>query len=452
MKKKSSIIPISSYRFNSLTFSKHPLSQVVGTEIEYYSDSDERVLGVLILDNFDKDWNYIILGRDERSIFRCIDVGVSHEKIDEARRSLHFTLQQHSESGKVVFEQSDVKEKKNEIFKEAKKGIKYHKNFEILRDDIGHSSAKGIIKELAYAFVDLDGNFNEQFQSEGFNSRLWELYLYAYLHEELFVIDENYSYPDYCVSKWIGPIFIECTTVNKNPNFDIPFEPTDQREIDELNRDYIPIKFGSSLYSKLKRKYWLEDHVKGNSLIFAVHDFHMESSMTWTSSGLTRYLFGIEFSYYYDSNNQLKITTKSVASHTYKGKTIPSGFFNQPDSENVSAVLFSNSATLSKFNRIGKLAGYGNSEVKFVRMGICHDHNPNASSPKRFSFDVETGSYDELWGEGLAMFHNPNALHPVDINLFPSIAHHQLKDGNIVSYLPDFHPYSSITSILIPQK
>lgn len=47
------------------------------------------------------------------------------------------------------------------------------------------------------------------------------------------------------------------------------------------------------------------------------------------------------------------------------------------------------------------------------------------------------------------MFHNPNALHPVSEELFPSIAHHHLrKDGQIESYSPRFHPYSSITYII----
>jgi hypothetical protein len=40
-------------------------------------------------------------------------------------------------------------------------------------------------------------------------------------------------------------------------------------------------------------------------------------------------------------------------------QNIPAGFFRQPDAENVSAVLASNQATLTKFNRMGKIAGFG---------------------------------------------------------------------------------------------
>jgi hypothetical protein len=43
------------------------------------------------------------------------------------------------------------------------------------------------------------------------------------------------------------------------------------------------------------------------------------------------------------------------------------------------------------------------------------------------------------------MFHNPKALHPVDHEMFPGIAHHWLDDGHIRSLIPEFHPYSSLT-------
>ncbi|MEN3206271.1 hypothetical protein ABDM40_16185 [Klebsiella pneumoniae] len=35
--------------------------------------------------------------------------------------------------------------------------------------------------------------------------------------------------------------------------------------------------------------------------------------------------------------------------------------------------------------------------------------------------------------------------HPVPEALFPSIAHHYYDNGQIVSHLPEFHPYSSMT-------
>jgi hypothetical protein len=66
-------------------------------------------------------------------------------------------------------------------------------------------------------------------------------------------------------------------------------------------------------------------------------------------------------------------------------------------------------------------------------------------------YQVTTES-NETWAEGLSMFHNPNAQHPVPEYLFPSVAHHYFDDGQIISRLPEFHPYSSTTMniILVP--
>ena len=37
---------------------------------------------------------------------------------------------------------------------------------------------------------------------------------------------------------------------------------------------------------------------------------------------------------------------------------MPSGFFDEPGAANVSAVIFSNAGTLSKFDRMGIIAGF----------------------------------------------------------------------------------------------
>ncbi|WP_201830901.1 hypothetical protein [Microvirga zambiensis] len=39
--------------------------------------------------------------------------------------------------------------------------------------------------------------------------------------------------------------------------------------------------------------------------------------------------------------DRLVVKPQRIANHEYRGKVVPSGFFNQPKAENVSAVLFS---------------------------------------------------------------------------------------------------------------
>lgn len=79
-----------------------------------------------------------------------------------------------------------------------------------------------------------------------------------------------------------------------------------------------------------------------------------------------------------------------------------------------------------------------------IRFGTCHDHNPNAALPRSFKYEVDEKCH-ETWAEGLSIFHNPSATHPIPAELFPRAAHHYFKEGQIVSHLPEFFPYASWT-------
>ena len=119
------------------------------------------------------------------------------------------------------------------------------------------------------------------------------------------------------------------------------------------------------------------------------------------------------------------------------------------DSEYISAILFSNSGTISKFNRMGYLSGCGSKRVKMIRTGTCYNHEANSEKPKSFVYEVGDEKFPETWGQGLSMFHNPYARYPVNPQLFPDIAHHILEEGQISSFLEDFHPLASVTQIIV---
>jgi len=50
----------------------------------------------------------------------------------------------------------------------------------------------------------------------------------------------------------------------------------------------------------VKSDYLTLPHVKGKPFILAIADFHEESSMTWSSSALTTYLYGRRFTWRLD--------------------------------------------------------------------------------------------------------------------------------------------------------
>lgn len=436
-------------RFNALASqSRSPAAAYMSQELEWYADGSEVVLGVVLRDTVDDDFVGIILGRDEGDRFRAFDVQASIETLEEARAWVQRTIKWHAGTGNTIFPQGD-KTKGLDLFNPIVSVAKQHPFFTMLSQEESFIPAKTIINELMPHFVDIDGNFIEQFQSSGFDARLWELYLNTYFNEEQLFFDREHYAPDFLVKKYGKQVAIEAVIVGRKSNNHASFFQREPKflhptEIAEKHKDEMPIKFGSPLFSKLKKEYWKLDHVKGNPLVFAIADFHDDQSMQWSSNALINYLYGVKHEFSHDKDGKLIISALKIEKHQVGDKIIPSGYFFQPDAENVSAVLFSASGTISKFNRIGRQAGFGPDNIIMHRFGTHHDHDPNASLPKQFAYKVTTDS-NETWGEGLSMFHNPNAKHPVPEELFPSIAHHYFNDGQIISNLPEFHPYSSMT-------
>jgi hypothetical protein len=360
-------------------------------------------------------------------------------------------LHEHAGAGNAVFVQGDERKHTIRLFDSIVSLKKQNAIFKIIKDGIHHSPARAIMQEIANAFVDIDGNYMKDFQTTGFNARLWELYLFAFLHEQKFWIPRECDRPDFCVAKGGVEIAVEAVTVNPTHGQLTP-SPTSDEELKHLREEYMPIKFGSALFSKLKKRYWELPHVRGKSLVLAIHDFHSNDSMTWSSPSLCDYLYGCRATWRKDESGNLHITENKIEKHAWGNKVVPSGFFNQPGVENIRAVLFSNSATISKFNRMGKLAGFGDERVMLIRVGVFHDHDPNASEPIPFKMIIEPDKCNETWSEGVTIFHNPAALVPIPMEIFPLCAHQFFRDGKRVACLPKWFVHQSITHVIAPKE
>src|SRR5207249_11190140 len=97
----------------------------------------------------------------------------------------------------------------------------------------GYSPARGIIEPMMRWYEDADGNFVEQFQTTGFDARLWELYLFAALGEAGYKLDRSRPAPDFTAQGLLGQFCIEATTVNPTIGPDgqpVPIPPTDTPE------------------------------------------------------------------------------------------------------------------------------------------------------------------------------------------------------------------------------
>jgi hypothetical protein len=446
---------ISQLRFNALAgFARDPRALAYAEELGWFEHADGRVLGLLIRDRADQDFAGIVFARDELLQYRWTNMTTFEKSPRWAEAKLRSALEQAAMAPDEEHHQGHKKKTPVDFFSPVVPSDRLDPDFLGLIEQEGFSPARGIIEPMMRWHDDVDGNFVEQFQTTGFDARLWELYLFASLTELGFAIDRSEAAPDFVAQSLRGEVAIEAVTVNPTKDKSgtaLPPPPvdTEDQRIAYL-KEYMPIKFGSALYSKLGKEYWAREHVRGKPFVLAVQDFSSPGSMIFTRTGLEIYLYGYDHDWSHDENGKLMIRPRRVTSHTWESKVIPSGFFFLPGSENVSAVLFSNSGTISKFNRTGMLAGFGSGRVEMIRQGFAYKHDDNSAAPEPFSKIVAASDYSEDWAEGLEVFHNPRALVPLDPSLFPRASHIRLQDdGQIVAMVPEWCPLGSRTLIRV---
>ena len=434
---------LSQPRFEALCFMRRPTIKLLTEEHEWYADQNENILGTVLFDKPDRDWSLVILGRDELARFRCIDQGINFPSIEKARQALHDKMKQLVATGQSVFPQglAHKREQSLRLFQPVMTRDKLDPAFISLCERKGYSSAREILAEIAYTFEDPDGNYIQQFQSTGFDARMWELYIYALLHENDFIIDRTHKAPDYVCEKYGQAIVVEATTVN--PTIPNSHDKPHLGDPDGLAMaDYMAIKLGSALFSKLQKAYWELGHVKSRPLIFAIADLRKPDGVNFSSKFLLEYLYGRR-----QVIKGSSIAYTPITEHVFGGKKIPSGFFYQPNSENVSAVLFSDSGTISKFHRMGKIAGFGDPTVVMLRVGQRFE-NEEGGALTEFQEKVDAVGYAETWSEGIWLFHNPNAKHPSDPNLFENAAHVFWEEKEYAFYYPKNFPIWSKTIVI----
>lgn len=442
---------ISQKQFNAYCYARQPLLRVMSNEIKWYAAGNRKVLATLILDKADQDYNFVILVRDARRLFRAWNVSCSHPTIEDAEKELAEKIDVLVNDGQDVYVQGDEVKPPHDILLPVVDEANQHEYFRVLANEKRMEAARNLIVEAVYSYIDVDGNYIKEFQTHGFDARLWELFLYIFLYDAGFEFNQDYNAPDYMVSYYGNPFCIEAVTVNpsQNPDRPDPEPPQSDEEMQRLCDDYMPIKFGSSLFSKLQKKYWEKPHVQGKPLILAIHDYHMPGSMTWTRNALVEYLYGKRVRVA-EIDGHKKFVEEDIESHTWEGKTIPSNFFGTENAENISAVLFTNTATITKFNRMGKLAGLGCDNMKMYRTGVMLHPDPSSLEPLAFMTDVDDENYEEDWSESVIMYHNPNALIPVDIDCFNTINHMWIDpdSGDLVSLQREGDILNSITTVL----
>lgn len=447
---------ISKAKFDVYTGNQIKRLEFIVEEFAWFADETENFLGTILLDHVDCNFSSVLLSRDENGRFRSIDSATDFNSMRNAFMWLYLKILSLRECKK---ESNDTMHPKKRIllFKDIVPQEKQNRIFRQLKNDNEWNSAKHLIEAIMPYYDDVDGNFVQQFQSTGFDQRLWELYLFNYFTEDRLEIDRTRNSPDFVLKKDRQTIGVEAVTLSDKRINDDAIIPEYKHPSDKYLKNDMPILWSAALHNKLSLKtyshkndsikthYWKKEGLSEKPFIIAIQDFHKEFSMTWSYTSLIDLLYGISQTWEIE-NDKLIITPHKIAPYTKRnGTQIPSAFFfTHPEASHLSAVIANPLGTLPKFNRIGKERGFDMFNTMMIHRGLCYNHEKNAVKPNAFQYCVQN-EVRELWSHGVVVYHNPNALCPLPDAFFPNACHCHFKDGQIECMMPAFAPFSSMT-------
>jgi hypothetical protein len=274
-----------------------------------------------------------------------------------------------------------------------------------------------LISKWADGFVDRDGKFVEEFQTT-FNSCFWELYLHAILKETGCKIDFTHNAPDFVVTEPV-PFVVEAT-VALNAKDALPeWTPLDlnlrPRDLNEFNRVAM-IRLLNSISEKTRKyqkSYQNLLHVMGKPFVLALMPF----DHPFFYLQVQRAIEAVLYDYYVDEREYIDDPSK-FASITAKrlrvvrkdnGVELPLGIFNDTSHAHISAMVFNSTATW------GKVRALCDDPYPFIFFSAAR------SDPNNGDFFVFRGmktNYHETLFDGLRVYHNPHAIHPLDWRVF----------------------------------
>lgn len=300
---------------------------------------------------------------------------------------------------------------------------KMHHNFQEMMKE-KYPFARELLMQWADGFVDRDNKFVKEFQSS-FNSCFWELYLHSVFKSYGFTIDFTKAFPDFVITHPYSlcvEAVISNNAFNAKPEYERSPTADDIPSKEEIVRTATIRLANAILYKyrdKYKKTYSQQDSVKGKPFILAVAPFEQPYFWEQTNCAINHVLYGVKGYEYKNPKNKIytEITNCIMEPFIEKdnGSEIPLGFFSDSQMEEVSAVLFSNVATMGKVRALTKDKDPREMLFTFNKFNASGLHPKTGMLPKRL--------YSETLDSGLCLYLNPYAKYPLEegfIKKFPS--------------------------------
>lgn len=325
------------------------------------------------------------------------------------------------------------REIERELFGVQRKENELHPQFVSLRDSPLHADARTLITDLFHRMGDPNGKFVRHFQGDGFHSRLFEIACFAYLESAGLSANRSFEQPDFLVRGNAGEAAIEAVTANPSgeQGADISVMEmellTDIEVIEKVGSE-VPRRMRAILNRKLRHAYHELPQCIGKPLVFMVAPFFDAGSVFYTDDTLMYCLYG--------------------KPEDDRKEDDPPALFTQPVARSISAVLYCNGFTVSKFLRMATHFDQM-PELNVIRRGTYYKVNDVSDfSAAPFYFRVGFPSAPkEIWAEGVTIFENPYADVPLPLGLLPCTSRVSIRDGYVFREVFGFHP--TVSSMII---
>ena len=303
-----------------------------------------------------------------------------------------------------------------ELFQPVVEQTDWHFNFSALMIPGFADGERALLQEWAHGFEDREGKFVREFQTT-FNSSFWELYLFAVFKQFGFTCDFSVAAPDFVVSGPNAPFVAEAVIAGHPDGYKPEWERTvdDAQSFDrELVLQLATTRIANAIWTKYQKylnSYSKLPHVAGRPYVICVAPFEQPLFFVQNDNALRRVLYGIDQPLWVDSETGRIPVGQALSSTVTKdnGSVIDIGFFCSDRMSEVSAVIFSNTATFTKLRALSP-AGAFPVMIQAIRF--------NASGTEPRHVVAPRPEYQETLVDGLHVCLNPYASRPLDVSAF----------------------------------
>jgi hypothetical protein len=306
------------------------------------------------------------------------------------------------------------------FFEPVVEEARFHPYFKELLQEYRNREREEFLR-WADGFPDRDGKLAQEFQIS-FNSVFWEVYLFAVFKAYGFTFDWTHRSPDFLVASDTNRFTVEAVTANAGTGRPNEWEKTyienfAEFDIDKLNKEAM-IRLSNSILAK-HRKYMTDyaslPHVQKRPFVLAIGPFEQP----FFNHQYNRPIRAVLYDQYVDEPAQMANPERypsrppTVRLGTVKkenGSEIELGVFNDGRMREISAIMFSCTATWGKVSALApEIAD------SFTMVKSLWGSEPNGVPIQRVGTPAQIG---ETITDGLQIYHNPYAINPLPTEIF----------------------------------